>query len=657
MRRILLHIPFLFMICSFQIIEAQSFHLFQRNKEPKTCEEMAAKLSAGKGTDSLKVLGIYKWITENISYDYSAYMSGQPIRYQSPELVYARRRTTCTGYSNIMVAMLESVGIPAMEVEGFTHDFTLGLDTTKLSAEHAWVAFRADGNWFAADPTWDAGVTGIFANFSTTEIKKSFWKRLFSFRFKHLSKKYRQSKTIKKTKVSYRYGFIHNPGLDYIFQDPNEFLKTHLPNTAQFQMKQSPVSVREFCDSIHSLGDERFSDHYGRFNYNWLNDQYYSLEKADKYLWISDSSLNFHYLNHGDKAINAHNYLAYYYRERTKAPHLLEKYISITDTVILHAAIATKMNRSEHLRKKTEFNKAFQKEKTANSQELISLQHMRSHVSRTQEILRRGKERILQKELPYLSKLDQRGQQYKRNSDSWLRPYTSHSMTDSLLTVLDALYDSVLIQQKLEFDKVTSYREKFNQLMDTVLLVQQKQFKALYQGEFINEREVNSIDTELIRASENLKNFVRDSINTILGSRKSYLALLKLDREFKKQQLVFGELQKVDSCFQIETYKAYAGNLLSNAAQLELMLIEDRMLKMEGLKTFIRYELPAQTQMLSKESKNVSDIRALRQGYLYKMMNNKYNRSILVYKAISTNAVNWKKMYKSRLKEFEKNVL
>ena len=78
----------------------------RRNKDPKTWEELTDKILAGQTSDSNMVMAIYKWITENISYDYKSYMSGEPIRFQSPQRVYERRSTTCTGYSNLMVSML-----------------------------------------------------------------------------------------------------------------------------------------------------------------------------------------------------------------------------------------------------------------------------------------------------------------------------------------------------------------------------------------------------------------------------------------------------------------------------------------------------------------------------------------------------------------------
>ncbi len=635
----------------------QSFRLFSRDKEPKTWEDMAVKLSTGSTSDSLKVLSIYKWITENISYDYSAYMSGQPIRYQSPELVYARRKTTCTGYSNLMVSMLEIVGIPAMEVEGFTHDFTLGLDSTKLSADHAWVAFKADGNWHVADPTWDAGVTGIYADFNSTEEKKSFWKRIKSFRLKHLRKKYRNSKTVKKTKVTYRYGFIHNPGLDYIFQDPDLFLKSHLPNTAHFQMRGTPVSVEQFCDSVHSIGEYIYHDGHRKMNFNTLNDLYYGLEKPDRYLWIADSSLNYHQLNHGDKAINAHNYLAYYYSDRTKQPAMLEKFISISDTVILHAAIATRINKSELLKKKADFGSSFQREKQENSIQLTQLNFTKSHISRNPEILRKAKERITQKEIPYLMRVRDRGNSASRVYEYHSPPISTRTDIDSMINRIVVLSDSVRKLQDEELKIGVAYREKFTALTDSVLLKQQKQFEAMYQGEYLNEWEVQHNDRELSRATKILNDFVRDSLNTILGNRKSYKYLVILDKEIKKQQVLLADWQKKDSCLNIDQWKAFTGTILRDAADHEFDVIENRTNKMEGLQSFYRYELNAHVQMLSKESKSLNDLRNLRQGYLYKMLNNKFNRSMLVYKAISTNAKNWKKMYRSRLKEIEKNTV
>jgi transglutaminase-like putative cysteine protease len=182
-----------FIILSASVLGQDKRKLF-RSKEPQTVQELTASLTSGVSGDSAKVMAIYTWITHNVSYDYAVYMSGQPIRFQSPELVFKRKRTTCTGYSNLMVAMLGYAGIPAYTVEGFTQDFALGIDSTKLSSDHAWVAFSVNGNWHVADPTWDAGYIGIIAVVEKTETKMTFKQRLKRFRFRNLVRKKRKSK-------------------------------------------------------------------------------------------------------------------------------------------------------------------------------------------------------------------------------------------------------------------------------------------------------------------------------------------------------------------------------------------------------------------------------------------------------------------------------
>ncbi len=68
----------------------------------------------------------------------------------------------------------------------------------------------------------------------------------------------------------------------------------------------------------------------------------------------------------------------------------------------------------------------------------------------------------------------------------------------------------------------------------------------------------------------------------------------------------------------------------------------------------IKQHFNPQMKVIAEQYKFMNRLRTLRQAYLNKMLNNKYNRSIKVYQSISTNAKNWKKNYQTRLKMLRK---
>lgn len=651
---------FLFLFHSFSGSSQEFFGFFNREKEPETVEELAYSLIQGVGDDSLKVMKIYSWITGNISYDYNVYMSGQPIRYQSPELVYRRRKTTCTGYSNLMVSMLETAGIPAYTVEGFTQDFVLGLDSSKLASDHAWVAFSLNGNWHVADPTWDAGDIGVMRTITKEEMKKTVWQRLRSFKLKNVFKKKSKKKSTKmntRAKVSYKIGFTRLPTTEYIFVDPSIFLKTHLPNMAHVQMKSAPVSVKQFCDSSHSLGD-RVYDQKGSFNFNQLNTAYYKLEVPDRLLWISDSSLNFHYLNHGDKSINAHNYLAHFYGERTNSRLVLEKYCSIADTVILHGNLAVQVNKNEFRKKRMEFSKAFAAEKKCDQAQLTQVNYIRSHLARNTEIYRKCRERMQQKELVTIGNWERRILDKYGNNTATIAtpPNDALPKTKEMIGIINAYCDTIQYYQEKEKNEGQTYLSSLADGFYSSQLSMYNDAVLHYKGVFLNERAIEEKDRQVVDSLSILTKIMRDSINGYLSNRPSFSYIIKLDQEIKKQNNMYFAMEKKDTSFHADENLKYANLLFLDLLKKEKVIINDRLERSVEIENALRNQYVFHARELGQDMKDLSFIRIQRQAYLTKMMNNKFNRSIRVYSIIVNNAKNWKRNYKAKLKTMDQQI-
>lgn len=90
---------------------------------------------------------IYRWLTENISYDttYSIYTADE---------TYENKRGVCQGYSELFYRMAEAVGLRVDIITGKTKDG----DGSIPEMGHAWVFVYTDGNsGILADPTWGAG--------------------------------------------------------------------------------------------------------------------------------------------------------------------------------------------------------------------------------------------------------------------------------------------------------------------------------------------------------------------------------------------------------------------------------------------------------------------------------------------------------------------
>jgi hypothetical protein len=646
-----------FFISSFLSFGQTKVRWINHDKEPKSLEELLTKLNEVQASDSAKVMSVYKWITGNISYDYRSYMSGQPFRYQSPELVFKRRITTCTGYSNLMVYLLTESGIPAYSVSGFTHDFVLGIDSTKLSSDHAWVAFSLNGNWHLADPTWDAGGIGYLMDVDIKEVKKTFWQRLKKFKLKYLfrKKKIKKSKTEKTITISYKKGFISEPRTDYIFIDPDEFLKTHLPNIAHIQMKSEPISVEHYCDSSHSLGNLYYREK-GAYSFNKQNTSYYQLEIPERLLYVSDSSLNYHPLNHGDKALNAYNYLGYFYGSNTKSVSTLEHFVSIADTVLAHGALAIKLNKAAFKKQNGVFTKSFSQENRNRVDQLKQLNYARTLINLNPEVYRKGRDRLLLKEDALLNNVESRLiQRFGFQFDS-LPPLGMDTLLEAkkMVMEIESLRDSIIYYQQLENATGPTYLQQLDTLIDKNYGLMQDNLSLMFEGMYLNEREFLKNDGKLIDSASCLTRLMRDSINCYLASRKSFVLLQKMDQQIKLQEKKWVLIKKTDSLVPTKNYLSYLYGLENELMLVEQTIIENRVAFSREIESELKNNFKPQFTDMMQYFKIVSKIKTERQAYLTQMLNNKYNRSIRVYMLIVANAKKWKASYVARLKILKK---
>jgi hypothetical protein len=82
----------------------------------------------------------------------------------------------------------------------------------------------------------------------------------------------------------------------------------------------------------------------------------------------------------------------------------------------------------------------------------------------------------------------------------------------------------------------------------------------------------------------------------------------------------------------------------------EQKIIENRVEVSREIESELKYYFKPQFKDMMEYFKSISKIKAERQAYLIKMLNNKYNRSIRVYTLIVANAKKWKANYTSRIK-------
>ncbi len=117
-------------------------------------------LIAGKNGDREKAKAIYDWVSQNITYDYTAsdyWMMRDRGEYLTDEqdfrvkqagdafYVFAQKRAICGGYSNLCWLMACIAQVPVAAISG---------DSRGEKIPHAWNAVLLDGKWLFFDATW-----------------------------------------------------------------------------------------------------------------------------------------------------------------------------------------------------------------------------------------------------------------------------------------------------------------------------------------------------------------------------------------------------------------------------------------------------------------------------------------------------------------------
>ncbi len=148
-----------------------------------TQDEVAAlseKLTHTLQTDKEKVIAIFNWITENITYstkkEVAQYLKNNkeddwkdddrpllPLTERVARIVLKRKMGVCDGYARLFTALCDDAGIRSELVIGFAKT-TRNKPVSKMGVNHYWNAVFFDGKWHLLDATWASGYLSLSRN-------------------------------------------------------------------------------------------------------------------------------------------------------------------------------------------------------------------------------------------------------------------------------------------------------------------------------------------------------------------------------------------------------------------------------------------------------------------------------------------------------------
>lgn len=118
---------------------------------------------------------IYEFVVNSLTYDYEK-VSSDDERLGAKGSLNNSKNAVCLEYSDLLVALLRSAGIPARSIEGFAYTKNTRLRPVALSDDilHAWVQYYnfEKEAWIMVDPTWGSTTRGIdyFSNLDLDHI-------------------------------------------------------------------------------------------------------------------------------------------------------------------------------------------------------------------------------------------------------------------------------------------------------------------------------------------------------------------------------------------------------------------------------------------------------------------------------------------------------
>lgn len=204
--------------------KADSVAALYEGHDLKKPDELVEKLIEPFHTDVEKFRAIFRWITDNIDYDFDLYQRNQTkqqkLRYNKKSLrkwdqrfskkVYAhtiRKKTSiCSGYARLLEYMANKAGINCETITGIGRNQLT--DIGKTAVNHAWNAVQLNGDWYLCDATWAAGSLDLATRSFTGRFNKN-----------------------------------------YFLTDPSLFIADHYPSDTSWILLYRKPSVKEFANA------------------------------------------------------------------------------------------------------------------------------------------------------------------------------------------------------------------------------------------------------------------------------------------------------------------------------------------------------------------------------------------------------------------------
>ncbi len=122
---------------------------------------LAKQIAEGKSDITEIIRAVHAWVALNLSYDYDSLNNESHINKDNTALgAYVGRRCVCRGYTNITIALLRTLRIPAIRIfcnaQNTTNFQERIINTKQKNINHVFPSAWNGNRWILMDPTWDS---------------------------------------------------------------------------------------------------------------------------------------------------------------------------------------------------------------------------------------------------------------------------------------------------------------------------------------------------------------------------------------------------------------------------------------------------------------------------------------------------------------------
>ena len=119
--------------------------------------ELAFRITKYSNGDYDKILAVHDWIARNIHYDFDSLVNSLYLNTPLEKTAITALRTkrcVCQGYTDLSVALLRTLGIPAVGV--YCHAESSGMISSGNDINHIFTFAYGENRWIPMDITWDS---------------------------------------------------------------------------------------------------------------------------------------------------------------------------------------------------------------------------------------------------------------------------------------------------------------------------------------------------------------------------------------------------------------------------------------------------------------------------------------------------------------------